>query len=132
LYDNGSGLIYAGGSFSKVSGKNYNNIAYWDGNSWKLVGHNDIYNGTDGPVFTIIKDYNNSYLYIGGKFKTISTLSQQSSKLISSIDIYAGPTYDLQNMQLIMTNYNEPGIVNGLFYSTIVLTNDLVQSYSFS
>ena len=70
--------------------------------------------------------------YIGGKFKTISTLSQQSSKLISSIDIYAGPTYDLQNMQLIMTNYNEPGIVNGLFYSTIVLTNDLVQSYSFS
>ena len=66
LFD--SNIIYAGGSFSKVSGKTYNNIAYWDTNSWNFVGHNDGNNGTDGPVFTITKDYNNSYLYIGGKF----------------------------------------------------------------
>ena len=80
--------------------------------------------------------------YIGGKFKAISSLTQQqqqqqqqqeqSKVLISSIDIYAGPTYDIQNMQLIMSNYNEPGIVNGLFYSTIILTSDSIQSYSFS
>ena len=63
--------IYIGGEFSKVSGKNFYNIAFWDTTSyvWNGVGtfSTGIENGTNGPVYTIISDGSGTY-YIGGDF----------------------------------------------------------------
>jgi hypothetical protein len=71
--------------------------------------------------------------YVGGKFKTFAPFSQipHGAAQISSIDITQGPLYNLQGMQLILSNFNEPGIQDGLFYSTITLNSDARQTYIF-
>lgn len=71
--------------------------------------------------------------YVGGQFSTISSFSQlpQSSLQISSIQLFQGPLYSLQNMQLVMSNRNEANISDGLFFSTITLISSYSQSYSF-
>jgi hypothetical protein len=76
----------------------------------------------------------NPNAYVGGYFSTISSFAQlpQSSLLISSIDIYQGPLYSLQDMQLILSNRNEPGLSDDMFYSTIVLVSTNSQSFSFN
>ena len=76
----------------------------------------------------------NPNAYVGAQFSTISSFAQlpQSSLQISSFDIYQGPLYSLQDMHFVFSNRNEPGLADGFFYSTIVLTSTTVQSYSFS
>jgi len=76
----------------------------------------------------------NPNAYVGGQFSTISSFAQlpQSSLQISSFDIYQGPLFSLQNMQLVFSNRNEGGLADGFFYSTITLTSTTVQSFSFS
>jgi hypothetical protein len=56
-----------------------------------------------------------------------------STSLISSIVILPEPTNPtcLNNMNLKLSNWNEPGVVNGLFYSTIVMTSASVNAFSF-
>ena len=72
LYDSVNSRVYVGGSFFKVSGNNFYNIAYWDitTSRWFGIGTfspSGVENGTNGSVFTIIKDNANN-LFIGGKF----------------------------------------------------------------
>lgn len=76
----------------------------------------------------------NPNAYVGAQFSTISSFAQlpQSSLQISSFDIYQGPLFSLQDMHFVFSNRNEPGLADGFFYSTIVLTSTTVQSYSFS
>lgn len=76
----------------------------------------------------------NPNAFVGAQFSTISSFAQlpQSSLQISSFEIYQGPLFSLQNMQLIISNRNEGGIADGFFYSTITLTSTTVQSFSFS
>jgi len=76
----------------------------------------------------------NPNAYVGAQFSTISSFAQlpQSSLQVSSIDIYQGPLYSLQNMQLVFSNRNEAGLADGFFYSTINLTSTTLQSFSFS
>jgi hypothetical protein len=71
--------------------------------------------------------------YVGGKFKTVAPFSQMQhgATLISSVEISQGPLYNLQGMQLVLSNFNEPGIQDGLFYSTITLNSDARQIYIF-
>jgi len=76
----------------------------------------------------------NPNAYVGAQFSTLASFQNinQPAALVSSIDVYSGPLYNLQGMQLIFSNRNEPGLVNGLFYSTINLNASNLQSYSFS
>jgi hypothetical protein len=70
---------------------------------------------------------------VGAQFSTTTRFQNLNPKiaLVSSIDIYQGPIFSLQGMQLIYSNRNEPGISDGLFYSTIRLVSTNVQSYVF-
>ena len=58
----GSGLLYAGGSFATAGGVEVNNIAKWDGLAWSPLG-----NGVDGKVFALVFDSKGN-LYVGGDF----------------------------------------------------------------
>jgi len=76
----------------------------------------------------------NPNAYVGAQFSTTTSFEyiNQSAALVSSIDVYQGPLYNLKGMQLVFSNRNEPGIADGLFYSTIILTSSFEQSYSFN
>lgn len=71
---------------------------------------------------------------VAGQFSTTSAFAMlpPAPLQISSIEVVQGPTYNLQGMQLIMSNRNEGLIANGLFYSTITLSAANTQSFSFS
>src|SRR5690242_9479527 len=64
--DTTSGLLYAGGSFTTVSGFPYQHFATWNGFSWGDIG-------ADGIV-TAIADLSGS-IYTGGSFATIGGVS---------------------------------------------------------
>lgn len=77
----------------------------------------------------------NPNAYVGCKFSSYSSFVSainQSSLLISSIEVYAGPQWSIDSMNLVLSNRNEPGIADGLFYSTIILISSTSQSYGFS
>jgi hypothetical protein len=61
------------------------------------------------------------------------TRGTTSTTLISSIEIYAGPITDgLEGMSFDLYNWNEPGVPNGLFYSTMALSSYKVNVLSFN
>lgn len=62
IFDGGWGAeLYVGGSFGKAGNVNANNIAAWNGISWRAVG-----TGTNGPVNSL-KVYKGQ-LFVGGSF----------------------------------------------------------------
>jgi hypothetical protein len=71
---------------------------------------------------------------VAAQFSTTTSFQflNQSSVLVSSIAVTQGPTFSLQNMQLIFSNRNEPGINDGLFFSTITLISSNRQTFSFN
>ena len=116
-YDNTNSLIYTGGSFLKVSGKNYYNIASWDGNTWNSVGTNRRNNGTNGTVFTIIKNINSNYLYVGGKFNS----TDYDGITISSINKF----HNLASWDGIQWNYvGSSNVQNGTNDTVLTLYYD--------
>jgi hypothetical protein len=69
------------------------------------------------------------------RFSTISASRiYDSTILVSSLVVYPGPTVPtgLSSMALTFSNYNDPNIPNGLFYSTIQLTSSPVCVFSFN
>ena len=46
-------MLYVGGSFSSAGGKNTNNIAMYDGESWHYLGSNSSVNGLTGSLNNI-------------------------------------------------------------------------------
>ncbi len=62
---NGSQLLVIGGSFTQAGGVPVNNIAAWDGASWRALG-----TGTNGSVFAL-SVFNNE-LYAGGTFTAVN------------------------------------------------------------
>lgn len=59
----GSGNVYAGGSFTSIVGVSANRIAKWDGSSWSALG-----SGMDGSVYAVACNGND--VYAGGWFST--------------------------------------------------------------
>ena len=104
FYDSNTSLIYVGGSFFKVSGNNYYNITSWNGSNWSYIGADPNKNGTNGPVFTITKDNNNSYLYIGGNFNYTNYNGTPTS--------YSNLFYNLAYWNLISLSWNYVGLSN--------------------
>ena len=72
-----------------------------------------------------------SNAYVGADLSSF-TSTFTSTMTVSSVEVYANAPGGLVNMQLRFENLNEPGIQNGLFFSTITLTGDYYQSYSYS
>lgn len=67
MFDAGFGPeLFVGGSFGKAGDVNANNIAAWNGVSWRAVD-----SGTSGPVYSL-KVYNGQ-LFVGGKFTSAGT-----------------------------------------------------------
>lgn len=66
---------------------------------------------------------------------TLSSASRlyTSTTLVSSIVVLADTvnTQSLYNMNLTFSNWNDPGVPNGLFYSTIVMPSTSVCAYNF-
>jgi hypothetical protein len=60
----GSGNLYAGGTFTTAGGVSANHIARWDGLDWHALG-----DGVDGTVYALAVDGGGS-LYAGGTFTT--------------------------------------------------------------
>ncbi|MEK6222834.1 MAG: hypothetical protein N2D54_11365, partial [Chloroflexota bacterium] len=56
--------LYIGGEFSSVNGVSANNIAMWNGSSWKALN-----TGTSDPVSVLAVDKNDD-IYVGGWFTT--------------------------------------------------------------
>lgn len=103
--------------------------------SYSAFGSQNAFDGNPSTYYYggYITGEPNINAYVGGKFKTVAPFSQMShgAAQISSIEISQGPLFNLQGMQLIVSNYNEPGIQDGLFYSTITLNSDARQTYIF-
>jgi hypothetical protein len=68
----GSGNLYAGGSFTKASGVSVNYIAKWDGSAWFPLG-----SGMDGSVNALAIDKSGN-LYAGGWFQYAGGVSANS------------------------------------------------------
>ena len=118
FYDSNTSKLYVGGNFLKVSGNNYYNITYWDGTNWNFIGTDPNKNGTDGPIFTMTKDINNSYLYIGGKFN----YTDYNGTPISSSNLFYNLAY--WNLNSLSWNYvGTSNLQNG--------TNDTVRTLYF-
>jgi hypothetical protein len=64
----GSGGMYAGGSFVKASGKRVNNLAYWDGKTWNELG-----GGVDGSVYSLVLN-DNGDLVVSGSFNSAGNI----------------------------------------------------------
>lgn len=62
-------LLYVGGQFSMVDGKNFKGFAKWDGTKWDSVGLGINYNVMYGNTFAIAR-YNNE-IYVGGNFENV-------------------------------------------------------------
>lgn len=103
--------------------------------SYSAFGSQNAFDGNPSTYYYggYITGEPNTNAYLGGKFKTVAPFSQmpQGAAQISSIEVSQGPLYNLQGMRLIVSNFNEPGIPDGLFYSTITLNTDARQTYSF-
>jgi hypothetical protein len=121
FYDSSTNRVYVGGTFLKVSGRNFYNIAYWDpaNITWKGVGtfSTGIENGTNGTVFTIIKD-TSSLLYVGGSF---NSTDYTGINLPTSNKFYNLATWDGSNWGFIGSSLQQNGtnnIVHALFYES--------------
>jgi len=80
-------------------------------------------NAIEGPVLNA---------YLEGEFSSFSP-TFTSSILVSSIEVYSGPVVGgLDNMFLKIKNWNEPGLPNGLFYSSMYLSSKPVNILSFN
>jgi hypothetical protein len=79
-YDYFHNVIYVGGSFTQVYDSsnlllNANNVAKWDliTKSWGLLGTNDpSRNGVNAICRTLVYDFNNDKIYVGGDFTRVN------------------------------------------------------------
>jgi len=82
-----SGRLYVGGNFTNVagatkdgSGKNFNNIAMWNGSSWSalnggMTGTNSNSNGTAVPTVYALDVLDSVHIYAGGQFNLAGGIS---------------------------------------------------------
>ena len=102
--------LYAGGSFSAISGVSTNNIAFFDGENWQNLG-----NGVNGPVYAIKETpYPFEGVFVGGSFSQ----AENPNGTIINVDNIAfwnerteewenvggldGPVYALENFGAIL------------------------------
>jgi hypothetical protein len=73
-----------------------------------------------------------SNAFLQGTFSTFSP-TFTSTTMVSSIEVYAGANLGgLDNMVLKIQNWNEPGLQNGLFFSSMNLTSKPINVLSFN
>jgi hypothetical protein len=90
----------------------------------------------DGDPFTYFYGGVNAALIDTGAYLRAELSSfvdtYNSEQYISSIEVYGGPDFNLDGMQLRIDNQAEAGMIDGLFYSTINLTASRIQKFYFA
>ena len=109
---NGTNQLFVGGQFASVNGKSIfaNYIAFWDGNSWNILGNSSI-NGVDGQVNALAMNGTNQ-LFVGGRFTSIYK---------SSISANYVASWNGNSWNMLGTNTKSNGVDNVVYVLAIEL-----------
>jgi hypothetical protein len=84
MIDPDTGVLYAGGLFSKISGVAANNVAKWDGSSWSALG-SGLKPGVFSNVSTLAMD-SEGLIFAGGSFTMTGEVDAQVVNCIAKWD----------------------------------------------
>jgi PKD repeat protein len=124
LATDGTGNLYAGGSFTKTSDESVtlNGVAAWNGSAWSALG-----SGLNGSVWALVGDSGGN-LYAGGSFSTAggvpaSNIAKWNGSTWSALG--AGTNFDVYALaldgsgNLFAGGANYVGVWNGSSWSTL-------------